>query len=289
MTLDTESYELEVPGARLGYDVRGDLATGGAPLLLIGSPMGAQGFGSLAGRFPDRTIVTYDPHGTGRSKRTDGRAETTPEDHASDLHHLVEALGAGPVDLFGSSGGAVNGLALVARYPDDVRVLVAHEPPLADLLPDRVPVLAACEDMHRTYLEKGFGPAMAKFISFAMRPGPVPTSYADEPAPDPAAFGLPTEDDGSRDDPLLGQNMRTCTSYVPEYDALTKVPTRIVVGYGADSGEELAARAGRATAVRLGLEPVEFPGGHNGFLGGEFGQQGDPDGFAAVLRQVLAD
>ena len=27
--------------------------------------------------------------------------------------------------------------------------------------------------------------------------------YFAQPAPDPAAFGMPTDDDGSRDDPLL--------------------------------------------------------------------------------------
>jgi hypothetical protein len=34
--------------------------------------------------------------------------------------------------------------------------------------------------------------------------------------------------------------------------------------------------------------PVAFPGGHGGFLGGEYGQTGEPDAFAATLRQVLA-
>ena len=93
--------------------------------------MGAGGFGTLAGHFPDRTVVTYDPRGVERSTKADPASPSTPEQHADDLHRIIAALGAGPVDLFASSGGAVNALALVAAHPEQVRTLVAHEPPLA--------------------------------------------------------------------------------------------------------------------------------------------------------------
>src|SRR5262249_59522911 len=89
------------------------------PLLLIGSPMGAAGFGTLAGHFADRTVVTYDPRGVDRSPKSDPASESTPEEHGDDLHRVIEAIGGGPVDLFASSGGAVNALALVARHPAD--------------------------------------------------------------------------------------------------------------------------------------------------------------------------
>ncbi len=282
-----ESHTLDLPGVTLAYDVRGDLGSGVTPLLLIGSPMDAVGFTSLAGHFTDRPVVTYDPHGVGRSLRSDGARETMPEDHAHDLHQLIDALGVGPVDLFGSSGGAVNGLALVARHPEQVRAFVAHEPPLADQLPDQEMAIAACDDIWDTYQTKGMGPAMAKFIAVVMRQGEIPVTYFDEPAPDPASFGLPAEDDGSRDDALLGQNMRTCTSYTPEYDALAAASTRIVIAVGEETGEALAARGARAVARRMGLEPVMFPSDHGGFLGGEYGQTGKPEEFAAKLREVL--
>src|SRR5262245_49796901 len=141
--------ELEVPGAVLAYDVR-EVPSATAPtLLMFGSPMDASGFADLAERFGDRTVVTYDPRGAGRSRRT-VTGESTPEQHADDIHHVIEAVGGGPVDVFASSGGAVNALALVARYPEQVRVLVAHEPPTAQLLPDREQALAAVKDIGRT-------------------------------------------------------------------------------------------------------------------------------------------
>jgi pimeloyl-ACP methyl ester carboxylesterase len=250
--------------------------------------MGASGFTALAGHFADRTVVTYDPRGSERSKRTDGALETTPDEHADDLHRLISALGAEPVDVFASSGGAVNALALVAKHPEQVRTLVAHEPPAAQELPDREYVLAACAGIHQTYQRDGFGPAMAQFIAMVSHQGPIPAGFADQPAPNPAHFGLPAEDDGSRDDPLVGQNMMSCPGYRHDFDALRSGPTRVVVGVGADSGQAMPGRAAVAVAERLGTAPVTFPGGHGGFTDGGFDPTADPEAFAATLREVLS-
>ena len=51
----------------------------------------------------------------------------------------------------------------------------------------------------------------------------------------------------------------------------------------------MAHRGAEAVAERLGTEPQVFPSGHGGFLGNEYGQPGEPDEFAAKLREVLAD
>jgi pimeloyl-ACP methyl ester carboxylesterase len=285
---EPKTHTLDVPGAVLQYDIRANDTSTEPVLLLIGSPMGAVGFVTLAGHFPDRTVVTYDPRGAWRSQRTDGATQTTPDEHADDLHRIISALDAGPVDIFASSGGAVNALALVAKHPEQVRTLVAHEPPASQELPDREPILAACTDIRETYLRGGFGPAMAKFIVLVSYEGPLPADYNEQPAPDPAMFGLPAEDDGSRDDPLVGQNIITCNAYQYDFGALGAASTRIVIGAGAQSAAILPGRAAVAVAERLGTSPVTFPGGHNGFLGGEFGSTGEPDAFAATLRTVLA-
>jgi pimeloyl-ACP methyl ester carboxylesterase len=283
-----KTHTLDAPGAVLHYDVRSNEASHHPVLLIVGSPMGASGFATLAGHFTDRTVVTYDPRGADRSKRTDGAAESTPDEHADDLLRLITALDAGPVDVFASSGGAVNSLALVAKHPEQVRTLVAHEPPASQELPDREEVLAVCTDIRETYYRDGFGPAMAKFIALVGFQGPLPAGYAGQPGPDPAMFGLPAQDDGNRDDPLTGQNIVTCNTYRHDFDALRAASTRVVIGVGEKSGETLARRAGLAVAERLGSPPVTFPGDHGGFLGGEYGQTGEPDAFAATLRQVLA-
>jgi pimeloyl-ACP methyl ester carboxylesterase len=287
MMTEPTTHTLDVPGAVLTYDVRTSSSSTDPVLLMIGSPMGAGGFVTLAGHFTDRTVATYDPRGVERSRKTDDTSESTPDEHADDLHRVISAIGAGPVDIFASSGGAVNALALVARHPEQVRILVAHEPPAAQVLPDREAALAACQDIHDTYLRSGNGPAMAKFIAIVSHEGLVPADYADRPDPDPAMFGLPTEDDGSRNDALLGQNIISCTHYQFDFDALRAASTRIVLAAGAESGAQLAKRGAVAVAERLGTTPVTFPGGHSGFLGGEYGQTGEPDAFATTLREVL--
>jgi pimeloyl-ACP methyl ester carboxylesterase len=290
MTTMTEptTKTLDVPGATLTYDVR--KVDSPAPVLfVIGSPMGASGFGTLASHFPDRTVVTYDPRGVERSTKADPASQSTPDQHADDLHRIIDELGVGSVDLFASSGGAVNALAFVAKHPEQVRTLVAHEPPLASLLPDRENAMAATQAIADTYQRSGFGPAMAQFIVAVGHKGPMTAEFAAQPAPDPAMFGMPAGDDGNRTDPLLFQNITTCTHYEPDFDALRSASTRIVLGVGAESEGEMAHRGGEAVAERLGTAPVTFPSGHGGFLGNEYGQPGDPDGFAAKLREVLAE
>ncbi|HKP99878.1 MAG TPA: alpha/beta hydrolase [Actinomycetes bacterium] len=282
------THTLDVPGATLTYDVRRNHASTEPILLLIGSPMGASGFGTLSRHFPDRTVVTYDPRGVERSAKTDPASPVTPDVHADDLQRLIQAIGGQPVDLFASSGGAVNALALVSKHPEDVRTLVAHEPPLASILPDREHAMAATLAVQETYQRSGWGAAMAQFIALTSHQGPFTAEMAGQPGPDPAMFGMPTEDDGSRTDPLLGQNIVTCTHYEPDFDALRSASTAITLGAGEESEGQLASRGAFEVAERLGTKPVMFPSNHGGFLGDEYGQPGQPDAFAAKLREVLA-
>jgi len=287
-TTQLTTHTLDVPGATLTYDVRGSDASTEPILLLIGSPMGAAGFGTLSQHFSDRTMVTYDPRGVERSTKTDPASPVTPEVHADDLHRLIQAIGGGPVDLFASSGGAVNALALMSKHPEDVRTLVAHEPALASILPDREHAMAATRAVAETYQRSGWGAGMAQFIALSSHQGPFTAEIADQPAPDPAMFGMPTEDDGTRTDPLLGQNLITSTHYEPDFDVLRSGSTPIVLAAGEESEGQMANRGAFAVAERLGTKPVIFPSHHGGFLGDEYGQPGEPDAFAAKLREVLA-
>src|SRR5919106_2887094 len=239
---EPRTYALDVPGATLTYDVRPNDASTDPILLMIGSPMGAAGIGTLSKHFTDRTVVTYDPRGSERSVRTDGATQSTPDEHADDLHRIISALNAGPVDIFASSGGAVNALVLVAKHPEQVRTLVAHEPPAAAALPDRDGALAAARAVHETYMRSGFGAGMAHFLALVTHKGPIPADFADRPAPDPAMFGLPIEDDGARNEPLMGQNIISCTHYELDFDALRALSTRIVHAAGAESEGEMANR-----------------------------------------------
>ena len=282
---------LETDGASIVYDVRGELppADGRPPLVLIGQPMDASGFGALSSHLTDRTVVTYDPRGLGRSTRSDGRIDNSPTVQAEDVHALIDALDAGPVELFASSGGAVTALALVSAYPDDVVTLVAHEPPIITVLPDAEAAKRAQAGFNAVYKEKGRGAGMAAFIAMSSWQGEYTDEYFAQPAPDPAAFGMPAEDDGSRDDPLLSDNSWAITGYEPDADALAAAPTRVVIAVGEESAGTFTARTAEATAALLGQEATVFPSHHGGFMGGEFGYAGQPEAFAKRLRGVLGE
>jgi pimeloyl-ACP methyl ester carboxylesterase len=256
---------------------------------MIGQPMDAGGFDRLAALFGDRTVITYDPRGgVGRTTRTDGRTDVRPEDQAADVHAVIGEVG-GRVDMFASSGGAVTSLAVVAGYPDDIGTLVAHEPPLIALLPDAERAFAAERAVQQIYRERGWGAGMAAFIALTSWQGEFTDAYLASPPTDPAQFGLPTDDDGNRGDPLLSGIANAITAYRPDVDAVTTAPTRVVVAAGVESRNTLTWRTSDATAAVLGVPLTEFPSHHGGFLGPEFGQAGQPEAFAARLHEVLAE
>jgi pimeloyl-ACP methyl ester carboxylesterase len=284
----TTTHVLETPEADIAYDVHGPLPTEGRPpLFMIGQPMDASGFATLASHFPDRTVVAYDPRGLGRSTRKDGGVDNVPTIQAEDVHAVIEALGAGPVEMFASSGGAVTAFALVAAYPGDVTTLVAHEPPLIPVLPDAAAAERARAGFRDAYEAKGWGAGMATFIAMTSWRGEFTDEYFAQPAADPAQFGMPTEDDGSRDDPLLSDLSWAISSYRPDVDALAAAPTDVVMAVGEESLGTFTGRATVATAELLGQQATVFPSHHGGFLGGEFGYAGQPEPFARKLRDVL--
>jgi pimeloyl-ACP methyl ester carboxylesterase len=275
----------------LAYDVHGPLPTAGGrpPLFMIGQPMEASGFTTLASLLAERTVITYDPRGIGRSTRKDGRTDYRPTVQAADVHAVIEALGVGPVEMFASSGGAVTALALVTAYPDDVVTLVAHEPPLISVLPDAAAAERARAGFRDVYEARGSGAGMAAFIAMTSWQGEFTDDYLAQPVPDPVDLGLPATDNGSRDDPLLSDRSWAISSYRLDVDALTAAPTRIVIAVGEESAGVFTGRTAVAAAELLGQQPTVFPSHHGGFMGGEFGYAGQPEAFAHKLREVLSN
>jgi len=261
------SHWLEVPTARLYYEVQGS----GPALMLVGHPMGASGFAAIAPLLAKHyTVVTYDPRGFARSTIDDPDQDAEPELLADDVRQVLEAVGEGPAHVFGSSGGAVTGLALVARYPGHVRALVAHEPPLALLLPDAEEARAGMHDIYRTYRESGIGAAWQRFSSFTglnLRP------QREEPEPQP-----PSAEAIAISERFFAHSLLPIVFYQPDFSVLAS--TRVVIAAGTTSRGQFPWRTAVALAGRLGTPLVNFPGGHDGFAS-------DAKDFAGVLRRTL--
>jgi hypothetical protein len=130
---------------------------------------------------------------------------------------------------------------------------------------------------------------MAAFIAMTSWRGEFTEDYFARPEPDPAQFGMPSEDDGSRDDPLLSDRSRAVTSYRPDVEALAATPTRIVIAVGEESAGTFTGRTSVATAELLGQQATVFPSHHGGFVGGDSGYAGQPEVFARKLRDVLTE
>ncbi|TMB94993.1 MAG: alpha/beta hydrolase, partial [Chloroflexi bacterium] len=246
---------------------------------MIAQPMDASGFSTLASYFPDRTVITYDPRGLGRSTRKDGRVDNAPTVQADDVHAVIAALGVGPVEMFASSGGAVTALALVRAYPNDVTRLVAHEPPLLAVLPDAQAAERARVGVRDAYEAKGSGAGMAAFIAMTSWRGEFNDDYFARPAPDPAQYGMTTA--------LLPDRSWAVTNFRPDFDALTAAPIRIVIAVGEESAGTVTGRTSLVTAELLGQQATVFPSHHGGFMSGEYGYPGQPEAFAHKLRDVL--
>lgn len=264
------SHWLDVPGARLYYQVQGS----GPVLMLIGHPMDSSGFAAMAAPLAsDYSVVTYDPRGFGRSPIDDRSQDAEPDLLADDVRRVLEAVGGGPARVFGSSGGAVTGLALVARHPDHVLTLVAHEPPVALVLPDAEEARAGVHDVYDTYRNMGIGPAWQKFLAFAGLEMP---PQGEDTAPSP-----PSEEMVATSERFFGHGLLPIALYQPDLAALRQAPGRVVVAGGMASKGEFAQRTASALAERLGTPLVDFPGGHAGFAT-------DAEDFVAVLRRTIA-
>jgi pimeloyl-ACP methyl ester carboxylesterase len=272
VTVDT----LDVPGAHLCYRV-----TGSGPVLLLipGGPADAGGFDRIARLLADdHTVVTYDPRGISRSTRDKADEDVLVETQADDAHRLLAAVGSGPADVLGNSGGAVAGLELVARHPAQVRTLVAHEPPVSELLPDAAEHRAKMDDVYQTYRDAGAGAAMAKFLSLAgLDGGPPP----DAGPPNPETLAAMARMKGNIE-LFFAHMLRPIVGYRPDETALRAAGTRIVTGVGTTTVGQIAHRSTLALAELLGTDVTDFPGGHGGF-----GEQ--PAEFATKLRTVLAE
>lgn len=263
---------LRVPDAQLHYEVRGE----GPLVALVGAPMDAGAFAPLADLLATGfTVLTADPRGINRSILDDPGQDSTPQSRADDLSRLLAELDAGPAAVLGSSGGAVTALALAQAHPEQVHIVIAHEPPLIELLDDRDQLRAGTEDIIATHVSGDLAGAWRKFLAQAniFMPEPVfELMYGGERDPRQLA-------DEHR---FFTHELRATTGWQGNLTALRAGEPRIVLGLGRESTGQLCDRTTTALGELLGITPTLFPGGHVGFVE-------DPDGFALRLREVLHD
>lgn len=232
----------------------------GPALVLFGCPMDATAFVPLADQLAtDHLVVTTDPRGINRSRVADQDRDVYPETLAADLIQILDHLDIDEASVFGSSGGAVAALAVALAHPTRIRTVIAHEPPLEELLEDRDALRANTEDMVTTYLSGDIEGAWQKFFG-----------GADIAMPD----GAVAEWINGRSDPqeladehfFFAHTLRPSTWWQPDLGALRDGPTHVVVGVGRESTGQVCDRTSATLASALGVVPAVFPGDHTGFI-----------------------
>jgi pimeloyl-ACP methyl ester carboxylesterase len=274
----TTTDTLDVPGAHLHYEIRG---SGPVLLLIPGGPADSSAFTDLAPLLAENyTVVTYDPRGLSNSTIDDPDDDIPVATQADDAHRLLKAVTAEPAYVFGNSGGAITGLALVTTHPGQVRTLVAHEPPVTQYLPDGAGQLAAVEDIHQTYVRGGVGPAMAKFMTHAgFDGGPADAGPRSEPDPETLEAMARIQ---VNIELFLAKMIRPTAHYTPTVEAMRDSKTRIVVAAGTASSGQPAHEAAVGLAKALGTTPTPVPGAHGGFAE-------EPQAFASILNGIFTD
>ncbi|WP_214411371.1 alpha/beta fold hydrolase [Sphaerisporangium fuscum] len=252
---------LQVPGARLHYEV-----SGSGPLLLMipGAPADAGALAGLAALLSDRyTVVTYDQRGLSRSSLTGPPEDQSVATFGEDAHHLLAALGGEPAYVLGTSGGALTGLDLAARHPEQVRALVAHEPPIPEFLPDSAHWRATFQEVHDTYRSEGPGAAMQKFVATIAGDDGAPPAMPDPSRLPPEALEMMGRIQGNLDY-FFAHVLLPVLRFEPDVAALRAGSVPIAVGVGAASPAGVPLRSALALAQRLDIKATEFPGDHQG-------------------------
>ncbi|WP_330334464.1 alpha/beta hydrolase [Streptomyces sp. NBC_00536] len=286
---------LRVNGATLHYDVRG---RGPLLLLISGGTGGAASFDAIADDLAaEYTVVTYDPRGMSRSTLDDPEAEQSVAEHADDALRILELLSPDePARVFGSSSGAIAALHLLTAHPGRIERLVAHEPPVVEVLPDAPAHRALLARVQATFRAEGLMPAMAVFAAGLKKDGDTSEPMAaSEPETESqpkagmeakAGFTLPPQAAARARQTManlpyfVGRIVPSFMSYVPDVNRLEALADRLVLACGQDSRGELPYRPAAFLAERLGIELRHFPGGHTGLTT-------HPAEFGEFLRKAL--
>lgn len=263
---------LTVPDGRLYYETRGS----GPLLSFIGAPMDSVPFTPVAELLAsDYTVLTSDPRGHGRSVLNDPEQDSTPELRADDLARLITELDAGPAIVIGSSGGAITGLALATARPELVSTLIAHEPPLRELLDDRAEHRAEGEAVVAAYASGDILGAVRRFLTSTGLSMP-------EPVFQHVFGGERSAADLASESFFYLHEFEGTAGWEPDLAGLRGTPTKIIIGIGETSTDLFCDHTSRRLGAALETEPTLFPGGHGGFME-------DPEAFAKRVREVLQD
>lgn len=279
VTSTIRTDRVAVQGDDLVFDVRGR----GAPIMLLpGTPGDATAYALIADPLSiDRTVITYDPRGFGRSTGREPRRYEIGQ-QAGDVVEVLHAAGFERAVVFGNSAGAEVGLELANNHPDIVEGLVLHEPPVIRVLPDADAFQRRIAEIYRTAWTEGSTQAFLDFLLLTQLPfnAGKPFTQAEIDAIRPNADALPGFDFA---DFYVKYQMLPLTNYAPDLAAIAENGVKVALGAGELSLDLPFGRTSRRIADELRVPFTTFPGHH--------GSHTDPttaNAWLVALREALA-
>jgi pimeloyl-ACP methyl ester carboxylesterase len=263
---------IDVPGATLYYKSKG---SGPVVLVILGGAADADGSDALATQLEgDFTIVSYDRRGLSRSVLKPGAPPADVRRHTEDASIILATVTSDPAFVFGVSIGALIGLDLVTTHPYQIRALVAHEPPLKQLLPpdEFAKALHEQEEVEVVFRNEGVRAAMMKFLQLSG------VDFGDREADAPAPQLSPHMADNLKF--FLTNDAPAVRQYQLDLSLLEKVRSKVIPSAGETSTANWPNRCSARLAELLRVELAHFPGGHNAY-----GSR--PRGVANELRLLL--
>jgi pimeloyl-ACP methyl ester carboxylesterase len=266
-----------VPGAALYYELTG---SGPVLLLIAGGGTDAAVFDGIVPQLAAQyTVVTYDPRGNSRSPYDSEPVDERVDLAAEDALAVLDAVaGDESAYVFGSSSGAITAMELLIRHPDRIRLLIAHEPPAIELLPDATEARAFFRSVYDTYQRDGRQAADRLFF------GGIGLEEDEQLPPSeelPPEFREVAERMDANSEIFYAHKLLPFTSYLPDVGALVALEDKFVPAVGSESSKVLPAEPILALSERVGWDVIAFPGGHGGYAS-------DPFEFATLLQRVLA-
>lgn len=265
----------------LHVEVRGE----GPALVLV--PGGGGDAGMYAEVAPllaqDHAVITYDRRGNSRSPLPSPHCPIDVATQADDVIALLDRLDIRRAAIFGSSGGAIITLDLLARYPERLTAAVAHEPPLMSILESDSLERRALEGIHRLGVRRGPLRAFAAFGAMTM-PDP-PWLFRSAPGQALIAFASQVATSGghawrtitgrqpgtmarilSNVELLIRRELPEFCDYTSDIDALRTSQVPWATAVGLESHGRPYFRPAYALAGQAEVECVEFPGGHTIYM-----------------------
>jgi pimeloyl-ACP methyl ester carboxylesterase len=194
--------------------------------------------------------------------------------HVEDAVAVLDTCGIGKANIFGSSAGAVVTLCVLSSHPERVTKAIAHEPPVLEVLDDRIPLRKEFSRVLQIEMEQGVEAACKTFFDIIGIMGEVDTT----------ALNLIASAVSRRPISPI-REIHPILDYSPELSVLRSQREKLVLAKASLHQNSMPARAVERLAEMLDLRALAFTGNHFGYM--DYMAENKPEAFAREIINIF--